>query len=285
MTLNLARNVDAGEQAHADLLVYCTAQALLIYCVFVKKAVPFLLLFSMAVCVWAADFWQSKPFTEWSDKEVQRILQNSPWSHSLNVSAGGPVLPSTGNSRRNRNPGETGDMSGPAVAPASSGIDDPSRGGSSGRGGLDEMGVNAAPTVVVTVRWQSSLAVKQALIRFKYGNEAATSSEARKLLDSVDGNYVVVVSGITKLQLWGDPETLKKAFLEQSALIVKGQTIKPVDFMTRADRTIDAYFAFPKTRPITIDDKDVEFLTRLNGVDLRQRFHLKDMLLNGKLEL
>lgn len=251
-----------------------------------KKAAIGVLFF--AVFMWAADFWQSKPFTEWNEKDVQRILQNSPWSKALNVSLGAPPMPTGSNSRRNRNPGTMGEIDGPAVAPAATGMDEAGRNASSGRGGgsLEDLGANSAPSVTVTIRWQSSLAIKQALIRFKYGNEATTSPEAKKALEGVDPNYIVLVSGIAKTLVRGDPETVKKSFMDQSALIVKGRDpIKPVDVITRADKMIDAYFAFPKNPPITADDKDVEFLTKLNGVAVRQRFHLKDMMLAGKLEL
>ena len=30
------------------------------------------LLLLCALCMWAADFWTTKPFTEWSEKEVRR---------------------------------------------------------------------------------------------------------------------------------------------------------------------------------------------------------------------
>src|SRR5580698_2999495 len=42
-----------------------------------------------AVSLLSADFWQSKPFTEWNDKDVQKLLQSSPWAKPLNV-AGPP---------------------------------------------------------------------------------------------------------------------------------------------------------------------------------------------------
>ncbi len=41
-----------------------------------KKLAPLLL--ACAVCVWAADFWTSKPYTDWSAKEVQKIVNDSP---------------------------------------------------------------------------------------------------------------------------------------------------------------------------------------------------------------
>lgn len=241
-----------------------------------------------AVSLWAADFWQSKPFTEWSDKDVQKILQNSPWSKVLNVSMSAPPMPTGGNGRRNRNPGNMSELDGPAVAPATTGLEEPGRAGTSGRGtsGAEDFGGSSAPSLTVTIRWQSSLAIKQALMRFKYGNEAGTSQEAKKMLEAPEPNYVLEVSGLPKTLLPGSAEAVKKALLDQSGLLVKGRDpIKPVEVITRIDKTIDAYIAFPRTQPLTVDDKDVEFLTKLNSTTLRQRFHLKDMMLAGKLEL
>jgi hypothetical protein len=44
-------------------------------------------------------------------------------------------------------------------------------------------------------------------------------------------------------------------------------------------------FAFPKTDAILVDDKDVEFVTKLGQFDVKKKFNLKDMVFKGKLEL
>ena len=52
-----------------------------------------LLLFVSALALWAADFWQTKPFTSWDQKEAQKMITDSPWAHKLSVampSGGGP---------------------------------------------------------------------------------------------------------------------------------------------------------------------------------------------------
>ena len=46
------------------------------------------LLFLCALCMWAADFWTTKPFTEWNEKEVQKILSDSPWTAKITISGG-----------------------------------------------------------------------------------------------------------------------------------------------------------------------------------------------------
>ena len=52
------------------------------------KKLPVLLLLC-ALCVWAADFWTTKPFTEWNEKEVQKLLTDSPWVGKVTMSGGG----------------------------------------------------------------------------------------------------------------------------------------------------------------------------------------------------
>ena len=44
---------------------------------------------ALAMCAWAADFWTSKPYPEWNEKEVQKIEMNSPWSKQVSFAMGG----------------------------------------------------------------------------------------------------------------------------------------------------------------------------------------------------
>ena len=52
-----------------------------------KKTAGLFLLFGFGLT--AADFWQ-KPYTEWSDKDVTKMMTDSPWAKSASVSMGGP---------------------------------------------------------------------------------------------------------------------------------------------------------------------------------------------------
>ena len=49
--------------------------------------------------------------------------------------------------------------------------------------------------------------------------------------------------------------------------------------------TLTVVFGFPRTDPITLDDKDVEFVTTLGTPEVKQKFKLKDLVVNGELEL
>ena len=42
-----------------------------------------------ATTLLAADYWQNKPFTDWSDKEVTKMLTASPWSGQVPLSMSG----------------------------------------------------------------------------------------------------------------------------------------------------------------------------------------------------
>jgi hypothetical protein len=232
----------------------------------VKKIVA--AFFAFAFCVAAADFWQAKPYTEWGDKDLQKMITNSPWARSFS-----PPAPAGG-------PGDSG-----ASAPLS-------EGGGRGRGGGAPFGgpaaadsSPAAPTVYA--RWQSALPVKQAFVRLKYGAEAATSPDAKKLLEKAETNYEIVVSGPLKSLLRGDTDTLKLSLMQSSSLTSKGKgPVKPSDVQIALSQdSNNMVLRFPRTTPFTVDDKEVEFETKFGDLVLKYRFKLKDMVFNGKLEM
>ena len=110
-------------------------------------------LFLFAVFAWAADFWRSKPFTEWSDRDVQKMLQDSPWSHTVTLASTASPFPSVSRQRPNSTPDDM-----PNAPPTlGGGVDDPiARNASNGRGSsVDPMDGGAAEKVVVVVRWHS----------------------------------------------------------------------------------------------------------------------------------
>src|SRR5262249_17938973 len=95
------------------------------------------IVFSFAAGLWAADFWQSKPFTEWNEKEMRRMLENSPWARMVSVSMGDPrPMASGGGGGRGRNRAggsdPMGDLSGGSAAGAGA---TGSQGGLGGPGG------------------------------------------------------------------------------------------------------------------------------------------------------
>jgi hypothetical protein len=222
--------------------------------------------FLCTLSLWAADFW-TKPYTDWTDKEVQKIGNSSPWAREFSVAlGGGGGAPGGGSGRRGGGGGGGGGQNAAASA--------------------DDVG-GAGGGLTLYIRWQSALPVKQAVARAKYGAQAASSPDAKQYLATDEPSYVIVVDGLNRGILGGgDADAIKKTSLEQTALIIKGkEPIKPTDFRIVGQGRISAVFAFPKTNPIDVDDKEVEFQTKLGTVSIREKFRLKDMMFNGKLEL
>ncbi len=49
--------------------------------------------------------------------------------------------------------------------------------------------------------------------------------------------------------------------------------------------TFDLYMLFPRDAAYTVDDKEVEFRTKIGKINIRRKFKFKDMVYNGKLEM
>ena len=141
--------------------------------------------------------------------------------------------------------------------------------------------MNGGQTLRLTIRWQSALPVKQALVRVKYGTKAATSPEAKNFLDQEKSTYVIAMSGLPAVL------AMKETLKQQTGLSANGKDrLQPSDIVLAPQgELVDAYFVFPKSQPFTLDDKDVEFSTKLGGVSVKYTFHLKEMVYNGELAL
>jgi hypothetical protein len=245
-----------------------------------------LVLLALALSLWAADSWQSKPAAQWNDKEVQKILTNSPWAKTISVSAGGLMDSDSAVGRGRR--GFGGDDSPPRPGGADQmpggGVGTP--GGNVPSRGTENMDTQTASSMPLTVVWESALPVKLALARRKYGAEADTSPEAKKYLEE-DRGYLIAVAGLPEALVQAGTARGKPALLQQTSLSVKGQPpVHPSDVEVEPPgKTSEVVFTFPKTTSFRSDDKDVEFSTQFGAVAVRYRFHLKDMLYQGKLEL
>ena len=237
---------------------------------------------------WAADVWEAKPFEEWTSKDLQKVVTNSPWARQTRALVSGPASAErevTGiGDARSGNPEGGG----------------PQRAGSaSSAGGAERLG--AVPSDVdfsgaasqqagipVIVRWQSALPLRQAQIRAKYGKEAATSPEAQKYLTQEPMLYVLVVSGLQGSMVSGGAgDEAKRKIMLATRLTTKGnQSMRPavVDFAANGT-AVDVLIGFPRSVPLTLEDQDADFSTQIGPARIAYKFKLKDMLLHGKLEL
>ena len=205
----------------------------------------------MSAAVAAADFWETKPFLEWSDKEVEKILNASPWATVVAV-----PLPNTG-------PIPSADGDG------------------RGRGGGESFGPGPR-RVRITISWRSALPLKQAAVRQQAGLRGTPSSEALALLSKDDEFYVVGLQGLPPQFTRGGAGMTIESFLRR-----EGKPPIPAQQagsqMTRG--SVLLLIGFPRTDPITLDDREVEFEVKFDQLSIRKKFKLKDLVFGGTLAL
>lgn len=239
-----------------------------------------LLLGLMTSVGYAADFWITKDFLQWSEKEVTKMLTNSPWARTVSITMGGGGGMRGGGMGRGRGGGAGGAGGGIPGAGAGGGTRVPGSYGGGGPGGGGGMQRN------FVVRWLSAQPVKEALVKARYGQEAGTAEDGMAFINRDETHYVIAVSGFPgRMAQMGqrNPERFKQgSFLKRR----NKENIFPEDFRIRGgEQEAEVVLSFPRTHEITLVDKDVEFQMKMGQTNIRRRFKLKDMIYNDKLEL
>lgn len=258
-----------------------------------------------AAALWAADFWESKSYTEWSQKEVDKLMTASPWGQKVSVymsggrggggGGGGFGGPGGGAGRGGGGFGGGGGGGGGGFGGAGGGGGGGGGRGGGGRGGGGRGGgggyggpggASMAPAMNLFVRWYSSLPVKQAMVRARYGDEAATAQDAVDFLARQENHYVVMVAGLPGRMagfVQRNPDMLKENTMLKRK---KKDPINPEDIQAQAEEeTANFFFMFPKTDAITVDDKEVEFIMKTQRFEVKRKFKLKNMVFEGELSL
>ncbi|MCL5743645.1 MAG: alpha/beta hydrolase, partial [Acidobacteria bacterium] len=109
-------------------------------------------------------------------------------------------------------------------------------------------------------------------------------------LDSMEISQAVVM-GISA----GGPAALefarehpgKCAGKSGTTLVRKGKAALVPQEVTvhRVQNGLSIVYQFPRTDPITLEDKEVEFISRVGPVEFKRKFKLKEMVYGGKLAL
>ena len=247
-----------------------------------RTATQFALMFA-ALAGYAAQPWNTKPFSEWTAKDAREILSDSPWSK--------PITPrydrSGGGDQGRGGPGGLGGMHGSAGGTIGTGVRGTDAqvsgplGGRSGQGGDRDIGVGREPggnipvPSTATMRWESALPVRQA--KQKLGEETLGDDAL---------HYVVSIAGLPAVALNADPEELKRRLQSEGYLKKGKKKIAPVDVkVVMRDGNPVLLLLFPRSEEITAADKEVEVSVRAGDLEIRQKFALKQMMSNGRLEL
>ena len=141
------------------------------------------LVFTAILTLFSNDFWEEKPFTQWTEQEAMNLISNSPWARPLSVLGSILGARKTVTNRSSELPNvatrEKGRSSEVAMSTGT------------------EMGENAGfgpnDPVPMYVRWHSSVRMRQALDRLGRFRVKAPDSEAIRLSERPMEDYQIAV--------------------------------------------------------------------------------------------
>jgi hypothetical protein len=232
----------------------------------------------VATALSAQEAWLKKDFTQWNSEDVKKILTSSPWAKDVTI---GTSAPNTHGGEAGGNPrGIEGEGGG-------GGIENPGGGGGGGRGGGRGGaggGGGASGPVKLIISWRTALPVKQALVKSKLGAATEVPAAAKGFLEKTEEQYVIMIEGLPNR--FAQAAQQDKVGLGESVLKVGKKEIHIANSsFNRHGDTTEIALLFPKTDAIKIEDGEVEVDAKLGLLEAKKKFKLKDMVVNGKLEL
>ena len=246
-----------------------------------------LILMAGSVVAVNGQFWSNKAYTEWSEKDVDKLLKNSPWAKT--------VILNTGLGMRNRG-GPGGELEGsfPRTGVEGGGSENPAIEGPGGRsgggraGGLGDFGDGPAPSIVIT--WYSRPVREAMARRIQLRNPETTSEQLEKILNHDSSTFDLLVLGWSARASREGADIALQKMKEETFLVKKNkEKIALANLIPPSGANQPLVFRFPREtegKPaLTLEDKEVELVTKFGGSTIRTRFKLADMVIGGKLEL
>lgn len=276
-----------------------------------------LLLTSTLLCggiLLAADFWQTKKPSEWTEKEARKLVESSPWvkeaqpTFNMQAMGGGRGGGMGGPGGGMGGPG--GGMGGPGggMGGPGGGMGGPGGGGMGGPGGGGGMGGPGGPMggeggpgggmqmPKVKVAFETAMPVAEAKARI----------EIKDAFSSLREQYVVVsVSGMRMMGGMGGPgggpregqsetdgagrqKAMQERLLQMTTIKIKDDKVyQPAEVkMQQTANGAVMLFAFPRNElKLTPDDKQLTFKTSMGPMEIQVKFNLKDMMFDKQLAL
>lgn len=254
---------------------------------------------ALALC--AADAWKNTDFTQWSHDDAKKILSKSPWAKEVSVIMGQPGGGQQSGGRGGGKRGGGGGGGDTGEGGLTGGVG--GRGGGGGEGGA---GGGGTPSMNLIVRWETAIPVKEALMKLNFGDHLPAKGEKGYTLDAPQNDYVISVTGLrlggggrgrgrgaegSEAPAGGEAnqqngaDRMKDMLMTGTTLVRKGKDpIAPSNIVVNTAANV-VFLVFPKKDVISEEDKDVEFRMNMGRIQVKEKFSLKDMHFNGKLEL
>ncbi len=236
-----------------------------------KFAKASLLILLVAAFAWASDPW-TKPYQQWDMKDVQKVMNDSPWSRTIHVATGFAL-------------GNSG-MGEPQGTNSRAGAGQPGMGGQPGGGPptQDSNGeLESARMAMFEVRWVSSLTMRQALARASVLDGKMTQADVEQYLAKPPANYELALFGPNMSAFMGATEAslMKDSYLDLKSAKKKVAPVS-VNIQKSADGQMAITFDFPKTEngkpTIESNEKGVDFVCKAKSMTLKFHFEPKKMV-------
>lgn len=215
--------------------------------------------------------WDRKPFPQWNEDTVYKLVTDSPWARPRRVNL-------TWHAREQR-PLRPEDIPGNRRSPIPEGIGP--------LGGIGAPRSKLPDTADILVRWASALPVRQATAVYKARRQKAPRGKATELVEPRNAGYVVEVFGIPSEVGHRGPESVAAVVRASAYLVTKsGRTVRPNDVkVTMQALTMSVFVHFPEAEPLRLEDKEVDFFADFQIFQVREKFKLDEMRYGGTLEL
>jgi len=234
-----------------------------------------LLVSGVALSASGKEFWESKPFTQWTEEDAMKMLADSPWTRTVSVLAGTLGIDQTAQWPKDL----------PSLSTTGAGRETASLAGMAGKNSY-----GTADFAPVYISWLSSGKIRQALGRLAQLRSQAPEAQVRKLLDQRPADYQIAIFG-PLMSCFNDVslEDLK----EKTYLVSKKDKSKKVflkNYAAPMDRSdYMAVFAFERQlngKPaFGPEDQEVEFAAQGKKVFLKASFKLAKMVDARDLDL
>lgn len=247
-----------------------------------------------AATLWAASFWDEKPYQEWDHYEVQTVITNSPWTGA--AEAGGVQTRDWGGLSRPERPGAPHGRDlgvGPRSAPAPAGAIAP-RAGVPGND-QDESRKYVPGARLYYVLWSSAQTVRQALARNQILLGITTPEKAEESLQEAVEQYrlSIIAQDLTAFEQFRPEELKEMAYLKPRKL---KQKLAPLAVeITRSgptERVASVTYIFARALPsgepvVRPDERKVDFVCDLKSLDVKIKttFEPQRMTVKGEPDL
>ena len=232
----------------------------------------------------AAEVWDTKPYAQWTDKEVDKVLTDSPWAGKASIT----------HARQGANLGSVPDWKLIVAVRSALPLKQAFVRADIGAGGTpnaqhETLLATDEPTYLVSLGGiprsfvpQLQAVADAATIKPK-GKPAILATQASALMFDKDGKPVPTASLATGVQTVRIAQRGGGGARDGGFGGGSGGFNGPA--ADNSGITVTLVLGFPKDAPITAQDQEFEFATVLGAYNVKRTFKLKDMLFRGVLAL